>query len=244
MALSVSKGAVCMIAGVGEGTGAACARRFAAAGYRIAMLARDRERLERLAAELEGAKGYVCDVSDLDRVMATAEAGRIEMGAPSVLIHNAVSGILEGGGASRFLDGDPARLERNFRINTTSLLYLARAVAPAMVEAGTGAIVVTGNTSALRGKANFAYFAPTKAAQRILAQAMARDLGPQGVHVAYVLIDAAIDTPRTRPVFAADKPDAFFCRPSAIADEIFHVAHQDRSAWSFDVEIRPDAENW
>ena len=96
----------------------------------------------------------------------------------------------------------------------------------------------------MRGRPNFAYFAPTKAAQRILAEAMARDLGPQGIHVAYVLIDAAIDTPRTRPVIAPDKPDEFFCKPSAIADEIFHVAHQDRSAWSFLVELRPYHETW
>ena len=153
-------------------------------------------------------------------------------------------GILEGGGASTFLESDPQRLEHNFRVNTTSLLYLAREVAPAMIEAGRGAILVTGNTSAMRGKARFAYFAPTKAAQRILAQSMARDLGPKGVHVAYILIDAAIDTPRTRPIIAKDKPDEFFCKPTAIAEEMFHVAHQDRSAWSFDVEIRPFGETW
>jgi NAD(P)-dependent dehydrogenase (short-subunit alcohol dehydrogenase family) len=190
------------------------------------------------------AKGYVCDVSDLEQLVDTVHKVQSEMGSPEVLIHNAVSGVLDGGGASTFLESDPQRLERNFRVNTTSLLYLAREVAPAMIDAGRGAILVTGNTSAMRGKARFAYFAPTKAAQRILAQSMARDLGPKGVHVAYVLIDAAIDTPRTRPVFAADKPDDFFCKPTAIADEMFHVAHQDRSAWSFDVEIRPFGENW
>ena len=113
-----------------------------------------------------------------------------------------------------------------------------------MIEAGEGAIVVTGNTSSTRGSANFAYFAPTKAAQRILAEAMARDLGPKGVHVAYILVDAAIDTPRTRPIFAPEKPDEYFCKPSAIADEAYHVAHQDRSAWSFLVELRPDIEKW
>jgi NAD(P)-dependent dehydrogenase (short-subunit alcohol dehydrogenase family) len=190
------------------------------------------------------AKGYVCDVSDLEQLVDTVHKVQSEMGSPEVLIHNAVSGVLDGGGASTFLESDPQRLERNFRVNTTSLLYLAREVAPAMIDAGRGAILVTGNTSAMRGKARFAYFAPTKAAQRILAQSMARDLGPKGVHVAYVLIDAAIDTPRTRPVFAADKPDDFFCKPTAIADEMFHVAHQDRSAWSFDVEMRPFGENW
>ena len=235
---------VCLIVGVGPGTGAECARRFTRGGYAIAMIARNRERLDELESELGDAKGYVCDVSDLEQLVDTVHKVQSEMGAPEVLIHNAVSGVLDGGGASTFLESDPQRLEHNFRVNTTSLLYLAREVAPAMIDAGRGAILVTGNTSAMRGKARFAYFAPTKAAQRILAQSMARDLGPKGVHVAYVLIDAAIDTPRTRPVFAADKPDDFFCKPTAIADEMFHVAHQDRSAWSFDVEIRPFGENW
>lgn len=235
---------VCLIAGSGPGTGNACAKRFSDGGYQVAMLARDKERLAESEAAYPSAKAYVCDVSDLDGLVATVEQVTADLGAPSVVIHNAVSGILDGGGAAKFMESDPTRLERNFRVNTTSLLYLARATAPAMIEAGKGAIIVTGNTSATRGKPNFAYFAPTKAAQRILAEAMARDLGPQGVHVAYVMVDAAIDTPRTRPIFAADKPDEYFCKPSAIADEVFHVAHQDPCAWSFMVELRPDRENW
>ncbi len=235
---------VCLIAGVGPGTGRACAKRFSSGGYRVAMLARDQDRLTALESEVEGSKGFQCDVADLEGLVATVERVTKEMGAPSVVIHNAVSGILDGGGAATFLESDPARLEGNFRINTTSLLYLARATAPAMIEAGNGAIIVTGNTAATRGVPKFAYFAPTKAAQRILAESMARELGPKGVHVAYVLVDAAIDTPRTRPTFWADAPDEFFCKPSAIADEIYHVAHQDRSAWSFLVEVRPDRENW
>ena len=235
---------VCLIAGVGPGTGTECAQRFALGGYRVAMLARDKERLENLETEIEGAHGYVCDIANLDQLVETTKCVSTDLAPPSIVIHNAVSGILEGGGAGKFLEGDPARLERNFRVNTTSLLYLARATVPAMVEAGKGAIIVTGNTSAIRGKPNFAYFAPTKAAQRILAEAMARDLGPKGIHVSYLLIDAAIDTPRTRPIFAAEKPDDFFCKPSAIAEEAYHVAHQDRSAWSFLVELRPDQENW
>ena len=235
---------VCLIAGVGPGTGTESAKRFAEGGYRVAMLARDQERLDTLEKEIAGSKSYFCDVADLEGLVETAERIASEMGAPSVVIHNAVSGILDGGGAATFLESDPARLERNFRINTTSLLYLARATAPAMIEAGKGAIIVTGNTAATRGSPKFAYFAPTKAAQRILAESMARLLGPQGVHVAYVLVDAAIDTPRTRPVFWPEQSDEFFCKPSAIADEIYHVAHQDRSAWSFLVELRPDRETW
>ena len=235
---------VCLIAGVGPGTGMECANRFSRCGYQVAMLARDKERLNSLEKEIEDSHGYECDVSDLDQLVATLKQVAKDLGNPTILIHNAVAGNIDGGGASRFMESDPARLERNFRVNTTSLLYMARELAPAMIEAGEGAIVVTGNTSSTRGSANFAYFAPTKAAQRILAEAMARDLGPKGVHVAYILVDAAIDTPRTRPIFAPEKPDEYFCKPSAIADEAYHVAHQDRSAWSFLVELRPDIEKW
>ena len=169
---------------------------------------------------------------------ATIEAIRAELGAPKVLIHNAV-----GGAFGNFMQIDPEVLNRNFQVNTMALLYLARRLAPAMVAAGEGAIIASGNTSALRGKAGFAGFAPTKAAQRILAESIAREVGPKGVHVAYVLIDAVIDLEWTRKRWP-DAPDAFFIKPVAIAEEIWHVAHQDRSAWSFNVEIRPFGETW
>jgi NADP-dependent 3-hydroxy acid dehydrogenase YdfG len=134
-------------------------------------------------------------------------------------------------------------LERNFQVNTMALLHLARLTVPAMIAAGTGALIVTGNTSAYRGKPNFAGFAPTKAAQRILLESIARQVGPQGVHAAYIAIDAVIDVPWTRERFA-DKPDDFFCKPADIADEVFRIAHQPRSAWSYNVEIRPFGEPW
>jgi NAD(P)-dependent dehydrogenase (short-subunit alcohol dehydrogenase family) len=229
---------VCVISGVGPGTGTALARRFAGGGYRVAMLARNAERLAALETEIPGAKAYACDVSEAAQVETAAAAIRADLGEPSVLIHNAV-----GGAFGSFLDIDPEVLQRNFAANTMGLLHLARAVAPAMIAAGRGAILVTGNTSALRGRPGFAGFAPTKAAQRILAESMARDLGPKGVHVAYVVIDAVIDVPWTRERFK-DKPDEFFIQPSAIADEAWHTVHQDRSAWSFNVEIRPYGETW
>jgi len=229
---------VAVVSGVGPGTGAAITRRFAAGGYRVAMLARDRARLANLEQEITGARAYPCDVTDEAQIDAAIAAVRADLGAPSVLIHNAV-----GGAFGNFLQVDPHVLEHNFRVNVMGLLHLARRLAPAMADAGTGVIVATGNTSALRGKASFAGFAPTKAAQRILAESIARELGPQGVHVAYVVIDAVIDLAWTRAMFPS-APDAFFIRPSAIADEIWHVAHQDRSAWSFLVEIRPFGEKW
>ena len=230
---------VCVITGAGDGTGAAVARRFAAGGYAVAMLARTEERLRNLEKELPGARGYVCDVADLDHLSATLVSVKQDLGAPSVAVHNAVMADF-----ATVLDADPAKFEKIFRVNTTALMVLAQCVVPDMLVAERGAIIVTGNTSAWRGKPRFTMFAPTKAAQRILAQAMARDLGPQGIHVGYVTIDAAIDTPWTRPIMRADKPDDFFCKPPAIADEIWHLAHQDRSAWSFDVEIRPFGEDW
>ena len=121
---------VCLITGLGDGTGGACARRFHTGGYRLAMLARTQERLDRFEAELEGSRGYQCNVMDLDHLTATAEKVAAEMGAPEVVIHNAA-----GGSFQNFLGDKPQHLERNFRINTTSLLYIARATAPAMIEA-------------------------------------------------------------------------------------------------------------
>jgi len=229
---------VCLISGVGPGTGSALVRRFAGEGYRVAMLARNAQRLAALSEQVSSARAYVCDVSDHSQVDAAVASVEREMGAPSVLIHNAV-----GGAWGTFTEIEPDVLNRNFQVNTMGLLYLARRVAPAMVAAGKGAIIVTGNTSALRGRANFAGFAPTKAAQRILAEAMARDLGAKGVHVAYIVIDAVIDVPWARERFK-DKPDDFFIAPAAIADEAWHVANQPRSAWSFNVEVRPFGETW
>jgi NAD(P)-dependent dehydrogenase (short-subunit alcohol dehydrogenase family) len=229
---------ICLISGVGPGTGSALARRFAAGGYRLALLARNEARLAALEKELPHARAYACDVSDPAQVEQTASAVERDLGQPSVVIYNAV-----GGGLGTFLDIDPSLLNRNFQVNVMGLLYLARRFAPAMIRGGKGAIVATGNTSALRGKASFAGFAPTKAAQRILAESMARELGPKGVHVAYVLIDAVIDLAWTRERFKG-KPDDFFIKPQTIADEIWHVVHQDRSAWSFNVELRPFGETW
>ena len=229
---------ICLIAGVGPGTGSALARRFADGGYRVALLARDGARLAALESELPNTRGYRCDVSDPAQIDRAASEIERDLGKPSVVIHNAVASVL-----GTFLEIEPALLNRNFQVNTMGLLYLARRFAPAMVEANKGAIVVTGNTSALRGKPTFSGFAPTKAAQRILAEAIARDLGPKGVHVAYLVVDAVIDLAWTRERFKG-KPDDFFIKPRAIAEEIWHIVHQEGSAWAFNVELRPFGEVW
>jgi len=232
---------VCLVTGVGpdKGTGAEIARRFAAGGYRTAMLARDGERIAGFEQTMPGTKAYPCDVGYIDALKETVARIKTEMGAPCVVVHNALRST-----RGSILELDPEDLERNFRVNVTALLHLGRETIPDMLNAGTGAILVTGNTSATRGKSQWGFFASTKAAQRILAESMAREFGPQGIHVAYFIIDAAIDTPRTRPVLAPDRPDDFFAKPTAIAEEMFRVAHQDRSTWSFRVELRPYGEVW
>jgi NAD(P)-dependent dehydrogenase (short-subunit alcohol dehydrogenase family) len=228
---------IAVVTGVGPGTGSAIVRRFASGGFRVIALARSPDRIRALENELADTHAVICDVSSQDQVAEVVANVRKMYGPPGVLIHNAV-----GGGWGTFLEIDPQMLERNFQVNVMGLLYLARELAPDMIKAGSGTILVTGNTSAIRGKANFAGFAPTKAAQRILAESIARDLGPRGIHVAYVLIDAVIDG-RMRERLP-DAPDEFFIKPSAIADELWHLYDQDRSAWSFLTELRPFGEKW
>lgn len=227
---------ICVITGVGPGTGTALVRKFAER-YRVAMIARKEQRLQALAQEVPGAVPFACDVADTEALYSTMDEIK-KLGDPRVLIHNAV-----GGGMGDILTINPRHVERNFHINTMALLHLVQGFAPAMVTAGEGAILATGNTAAYRGRANFVGFAPTKAAQRIMLESAARQLGPQGVHVAYVAIDAAIDVPWTREALP-EACDDFFARPEDIAAECYHVAHQPRSTWTFDVMIRPFGETW
>lgn len=227
-----------IVTGVGPGTGSAIVREYAQQGYAVAMLARKAERLDLLRTEVPNSFSYPCDVTDTATLQATLDQIVAEHGVPESVVHNAV-----GGAFGDFLEIEPEMLERNFQVNTMALLHLARALAPAMIERGSGSIVATGNTSAYRGKSGFAGFAPTKAAQRILLESMARRLGPDGIHVAYVAIDAVIDLPWTRKRYS-DAPDDFFCQPADIASEVYRIAHQPKSAWSFNVEIRPHGETW
>lgn len=240
---------IAAVVGVGGGTGASLVRRFARGGYRVAMLARDAERLRALEEKVDGAKGFPCDVADLVALTSTVDRIQGELGAPHVLVHNAVAATF-----APIFETTVDDLERNFRVNTTSLFVLAQKLAPAMIERGEGTIIVTGNTSSFRGIPLRPAFAPTKAAQRILAQCLAKDLGPKKVHVGYVTIDAAIDAPwlATAPGVVGAKPPAdwqyapedFYAHPDAIADEVFHIAHQHQSTWSFDHVIRPYTEQW
>ncbi|MFP6807075.1 MAG: SDR family NAD(P)-dependent oxidoreductase [Pseudomonadales bacterium] len=228
---------ICLITGVGPGTGLALVKKFAG-DYQVAMIARNQERLEAIKSDTPDTHVYVCDVSDSSLLSDTLTKIKSDLGQPSVVVHNAV-----GGAFGDFLKIKPEVLQKNFEVNTLALLQLGQELIPGMIEAGSGALICTGNTSAYRGKAGFAGFAPTKAAQRILAESMARHAGPLGVHIAYVAIDAVISVPWAKERFA-DKPDDFFCHPKDIASHVWQVAHQPRSAWTFESVIRPYGENW
>ena len=235
---NVVDGGVCVVAGVGPGTGLACVERFARQGYQVAMLARNEARLKEWAEAIPNTRGIPCDLTDRADVTAAFSAIKKELGPVNVLVYNAAMGAF-----AEFMDLEPEILERNFQTNTMGLLHCGQFAARDMLQEGVGSIVVTGNTSARRGKASFAGFAPTKAAQRILAESMARSLGPKGIHVSYLVIDAVIDLEWTRKRMP-DAPDDYFAKPAEIAESVWYLAHQPRSTWTFETEIRPFAENW
>ena len=137
----------------------------------------------------------------------------------------------------------PEDFEAAWRVSALGSLLVSQAVLPAMKAKGSGAIVFTGATASRRGGPRSAAFAPAKAAQRALAESMARSLWPHGIHVALMIVDGVIDLPRTRKAMP-DKLDDFFLKPDAIAALAAHVVAQDRSAWSFEVEARPFRETW
>ncbi|MBO6655363.1 MAG: SDR family NAD(P)-dependent oxidoreductase [Pseudomonadales bacterium] len=228
----------CLITGVGPGTGSAVVRRFQKGGYQVAMLARSEKRLEELACRIEDCHAYPCDVSDADALAATYESVKKELGVPTVIVHNAV-----GAERGNYMEIDPEGLRQAFEVNTMALLHIARLATPDMIKTGGGALICTGNTSAYRGRAAFAGFAPSKAGQRILLESIAREAGPKGIHAAYLAIDAVIDLAWTRKVFKG-KPDDFFCQPDDIASACFDLAHQPRSAWAAEMIIRPFGETW
>ncbi len=229
---------VAVVAGAGPGIGAALSRRFAKAGYAVAMLARNNDALAALEREIDGARGYACDVGAADSVAQTFAAIRADLGGVDVLLYNAGSGVF----------GDvesisPEQFESAWRVNAYGALLCSREVIAAMKAAGSGAIVFTGATASRRGVPRTAAFAPAKAAQRSLAESMARSLWPAGIHVCLIIVDGAVDLARTRKALPG-KPDSFFVKPAAVAETAFQLTCQDRSAWSFEVEARPFGENW
>lgn len=228
-----------VITGAGPGNGLSIARRFSAAGDRVCLMARSESRVQALATEVGGdATGLACDVTDRASVDWAFDAAEAAHGPTDVLIYNAGSGVF---GAFDAVDADQFRAA--WEVNALGLLHCAQRAAPAMRERGSGHIIVIGATASLRGGADFAAFASAKAAQRALAESLARKLGPDGVHVALVVIDGVIDSPRTRQLLPERRAEQFM-QADDIAQTVHFLSTQPPSAWSFLVDLRPSCERW
>jgi NADP-dependent 3-hydroxy acid dehydrogenase YdfG len=235
---STSGRPVCVVVGVGPGNGEALARKFASSGHSVALLARRRHLTERLASELPDARAIECDITDEHAVAEAFAQIAAEMGSVHTLIYNAGKGVW--GAVDKVSTTD---FEQAWRTNALGLFHCARQVIPAMKERATGNIVVIGATASRRGVAGTAAFAPAKMAQRALAESMARHLGPAGIHVSLIIVDGIVGGPVTRVQFADRAPDSFI-EPEAIAATAVGLTLQDRSAWSFEVDVRPFNERW
>ena len=228
---------VAVVVGVGPGLGSAVARRFASAGFAVAVARRRPEELAGLASEI-GGKAYGCDATEQDSVEDLFAAVDGDLGGPQAVVYNA--GAYSPGG---ILDIEAADFERCWRIGCLGGFHVGQAAAKRMVEAGAGTIIFTGATASLRGSAKFANLAVPKFGLRALAQSMARDLGPQGVHVAHTIIDGQIAGERTG-YRAEDRGNDAVLAPDAIAEAYYQLHVQPRSAWTQELDLRPCMETF
>ena len=235
-------GKTAAILGVGPGLGTAIAKRFAREGFAVALMARREESVMEARREIEGGGGSAAfiptDATDPASVAGAFSKVRAEVGDPDVFVYNA--GAFQMGG---ILELSPEKFDECFRANCAGAFYAAREVLPAMVQKGSGTILLTGATAALRGSARFSALAVGKFGLRALAQSMAREFGPQGIHVAHVIIDGQINTPRVREM-TGDRDDHTMLSPDAIAETYWQLHAQDSTTWTLEMDLRPAVESF
>src|SRR5262245_14268607 len=224
-----------LIVGAGQGLSAALARALTKLGLEVALAARTPDDLAPLAAEI-GAKTFACDAVKRDEVGRLFAGMAREIGEPDVVVYNA--SYRQRG---PFVDLDPAEVEKAIAVTAFGGFLVAQEAVRRMLPRRRGAILFTGASASVKGYAQSAPFAMGKFALRGLAQSMARELGPQGIHVAHVVIDGGIRSAR-RPE-PPDRPDSFL-DPDAIAQSYLHVLNQPRSAWTWEIELRPWVEKF
>jgi NAD(P)-dependent dehydrogenase (short-subunit alcohol dehydrogenase family) len=224
---------VAVVVGAGPGLGRALCERFAGGGCEVAMLARDARRLRSMAAGDGRLHPYACDATDPTAVAAAFARIEAELGPPDCVVYNASSFRRAG-----IAELEAAELERCWRVGCFAGFLVGQAAARAMLKRRQGTILFTGATGSLRGGTGFAAFAVPKFGLRALAQSMARELAPQGIHVAHVIIDGQIRSPRYEPLLAERGPDSLL-EPQAIAETYWQLHRQPPSAWTFELELRP-----
>jgi len=225
-----------LIVGAGDGLSASIARSFASAGMTIGLAARNTDKLEAVVKET-GAVAHPCDVSEPDQVDALFDAMDGALGGtPEVVVYNPSARV-----RGPFVELDREGVAKALMVSAYGGFLVAQAAARRMLEKGHGAILMTGASASVKGYPKSAPFAMGKFALRGLAQSLARELQPHGIHVAHFVIDGAIRNPgRSEP---ADAPDSML-DPDAIARTYLHVLQQDRSAWTWEVELRPWVERF
>lgn len=238
MSIETMNKPVCVIVGVGSGNGASFARKFANEGYAVAMLSRNIEYLQQLAKEIPNSQAYQYDVTQVDSAAAIFKQIELEMGTISVLVYNAGAGAF-----NNIEDADVESFQRAWEVNARGLFIAAKQVIPQMRQLNGGSIVIIGATASIKGGANFTPFASAKAAQRSLAQSMARYLDPEHIHVSYIIVDGVIDLERTRKAMP-NKPDDYFINPDDLAESVWFLTQQPSSAWTFELDLRPFGEKW
>jgi NAD(P)-dependent dehydrogenase (short-subunit alcohol dehydrogenase family) len=234
--VSGSKYERALIVGAGSGLSASIARLFAKSGLKVGLAARRSGDLAPLASEI-GGKAFGCDASsqgDVVKLFADAEAAF--GGAPDVVVYNASFRT-----RGPFVELNPADVEKTLTVSAFAGFLVAQQAAKCMLPRGHGAILFTGASASVKGYAQSAPFAMGKFALRGLAQSMARELSPQGIHVAHVVVDGGIRSD-SRPV-PADKPDSLL-DPDAIAETYLSLLRQHRSAWAWEIEVRPWVERF
>lgn len=233
---------VAVVLGVGPGLGAAIARRFARENFAVALMARTVDKLASLQQEIEasGAKAVsvAVDGTDPDSVKAAFEQVRSHLGPPEVFVYNAGAFQVAG-----ILDLTPEQFETNWKINCFGAFLGAQQVLPTMVARGQGTILLTGATAALKGSARFAGLAVGKFGLRALAQSMAREFGPQGIHVAHIVVDGLINTDRVQAM-APGREEHTLLKPEAIAEMYWQLHSQDETAWTLELDLRPAVERF
>ncbi|GMG83190.1 SDR family oxidoreductase [Paralimibaculum aggregatum] len=226
-----------LIIGAGSGLSASLARLFAARGLGVALAARDPGDLSALAAET-GASRHACDASDAGQVAALFEE-LDETGAPDVLVYNPSARV-----RGPIAELDPAAVAQAVAVTALGAFYAAQQAVRRMLPAGHGAVLLTGASAGVKGYPQSAPFAMGKFALRGLAQSMARELHPRGIHVGHFVIDGGIrSASRPERSEAPDSPDSML-DPDAIARSYWHFLEQDRSAWAWEVELRPWVERF
>ena len=238
----VAPAGVAIVVGVGPGLGAALVRRFAQGGHAVAMIARSREFMDRLAAEVNAAGGrtlaVTADVGDAEQVARAFDTVRSKLGAPEVLLYNAGSGNW-----GTITEITPQQYEESWRTNAYGAFLCAKQAVSEMIARRRGVMLFTGATAGIKAGAKSAAFGPAKFAVRGLAQSLARDLGPRGIHVAYVNVDGIIDIPHIRKQMPSLK-DEDLLQPAAIAEAYWSLANQHPSAWTQELDVRPFKEKF